>query len=528
MSGTGTLPKRVDDIRQDPEWAVSITGLVKTFGPTRALRGVDLHVARGECHALLGRNGAGKSTLIGILTGLVKADEGTIDVSGAAAVDGTADVAMENIVACVYQKSTLVPDLTVAENITLGAYPCNKLGAVDWRKINRTATALLDEWGHGALAGRLVSDLEPIERKIVEVCRALSRGPRVLLLDEPTAGLDGGSVEELFHQIDKLKAAGVTIIYVSHHLEEIFQICDRVTILRDGKDVLSKSVSDLDMDELITTMTGGEASATASAIAGSGADLGDDQLIISDLEVGERVSNFALTVRAGECVGLTGLDGAGHVQVAEAIAGQAAHTAGTIEHRGSRLPSGRPLAAIKCGIGFVPEDRHVNGYVPQLSVEENATLTVLHRIRNKVGFVDRRSRRKAFQRQSSTWTIVCSGPTQSIEELSGGNQQKVVLARALASDPDTIVVVNPTAGVDIAAKNSIYATLGELAGQGKSVIVVSSDDDDLRICDRVIAMVKGRVSAELGRGFSEDDLVRAIQGADAPTLDDNPHHHQEH
>ena len=226
-------------------------------------------------------------------------------------------------------------------------------------------------------------------------------------------------------------------------------------------------------------------------------------------------------------MGLTGLDGAGQVHVARAIAGHIAPTAGTMTHRGTRLRPGAPLAAIKDGIGFVPEDRHVSGYVPQMSVEENATLTVLHRIRNSLGLVDPKKRRAAFSRQSSTWNIVCSGPTQAVEELSGGNQQKVVLARALASDPDIVVVVNPTAGVDIAAKNSIYATLAELTTQGKSVLVVSSDDDDLRICDRVVGFRKGRLSGELQRGYADDDLIRLVHGADAPTLDTEEHHRED-
>lgn len=502
-------------MQRERDATIDIRGLVKSFGPTRALRGVDLLVTRGECHALLGRNGAGKSTLIAILTGLEKADEGSIRISGGAESEYSRDPEHE-LVACVYQKSTLVPDLTVAENITLGAYPRTRFGLVDWKQINHKALELLEEWGHGALAGRLVADLEPIERKIVEVCRALARGPRILLLDEPTAGLDGGGVEELFHQVRKLKTSGVTIIYVSHHLEEVFEICDHVTILRDGSDVLSKPVPDMTMDELIQTMTGSEGTSKADRAAAEPIELtGEIQLAIEDLHVPGRVFGFDLQVQTGECLGLTGLDGAGHVQIGQAVAGQITPSKGKVLHRSAELPPGDALAAIKAGIGFVPEDRHINGYVPEMSIEENATLTILHRIRNRFGLIDEKSRRSTFEKLSGTWSIVCSGPTQNAEELSGGNQQKVVLARALASDPDTVVVINPTAGVDISAKESIYETLASLNRHGKSVIVISSDDDDLRICDRVIAMYKGRQAAEFQRGFAEDELIKSVQSGES-------------
>lgn len=503
----------LDPAQRERDAVINIQGLVKSFGPTRALRGVDLLVTRGECHALLGRNGAGKSTLIAILTGLEKADGGNILISDTEDADSNPE---HELIACVYQKSTLVPDLTVAENITLGAYPLTKFGFVDWKQINNTSLELLQEWGHGKLADRLVADLEPVERKIVEVCRALARGPRILLLDEPTAGLDGGGVDELFNQIAKLKDSGVTIIYVSHHLEEIFQICDHVTILRDGRDVRSQAVADITMDDLIHTMTGnkGQTKGKPKLIEGS-ARTGEIQLTIENLHVQDRVHGFELNIAAGECIGLTGLDGAGHVQIGQAIAGQLTPKDGKITHRSSRLPPGDALAAIKAGVGFVPEDRHINGYVPEMSVEENATLTILHRIRNGFGLIDTTARRSTFEKLSSSWSIVCSGPNQNVEELSGGNQQKVVLARALASNPDTVVVINPTAGVDIAAKESIYESLTELASEGKSVIVISSDDDDLRICDRVIAMYRGRQAAEFRRGFAEDELIKSVQSGES-------------
>jgi len=507
------------------DYAIAATGIVKTFGSTRALRGVDLQVRRGECHALLGRNGAGKSTLIAVLTGLVTPDEGTLTLGG---VDATAEAGDQ--IACVYQKSTLVADLTVAENITLGAQPRTRLGLVDWKRIDQTARDLLQRWGNPNLADKFVRDLEPIEKKIVEICRALSRGPRILLLDEPTAGLDGAGATELFRQIEVLKADGVTVIYVSHHLEEIFAICDRVTVLRDGKNVTSCAVADLTMNTLIATMTGSTAesdSATADQRAVPAAETagisrsGEPALTVRGLQIPDRVFGVDVTVHPGECIGLTGLDGSGHVHIGRAVAGHVKPTDGQIRHRGAVVRP-HPSAAIKAGIGFVPEDRHIDGYVPELSVEENATLSVLHRITNRAGFVNPDKRRAIYAKLSDAWTIVASSPDQYAEQLSGGNQQKVVLARALASDPDTVVVINPTAGVDVAAKQSIYATLAELKAADKAILVVSGDDDDLRICDRVLALCRGRVAAEFGPGFAEDDLIAAVQGADSPVPSSEP------
>ncbi|MFD1811646.1 sugar ABC transporter ATP-binding protein [Rhodococcus gannanensis] len=495
--------------------AIEIRDLVKSFGPTRALRDVNLTVLQGECHALLGRNGAGKSTLIAILTGLVHADSGIISVLGESSDEAEQRQAA---IACVYQKSTLVEELSVAENIALGAYPETRFGSVDWKSINATAERLLDEWGHRELAGRLVATLEPIEKKIVEICRALSRGPRILLLDEPTAGLDSGGVEKLFRQVESLKRAGVTVIYVSHHLEEIFEICDRVTVLRDGRDVLDKATSELTMHSLVAAMTGSGGTTTGERALNTSSSIRADlppRLEVSGITVESRVSDVSFDVKVGECVGITGLDGAGHVQLGQVVAGHVVPGSGKLRHNGAALPIGKPLAAIKAGIGFVPEDRHHNGYVPQMSIEENATLTILHRIRNKVGLVDGRVRRSRFNELSTSWSIACSGPTQSVEELSGGNQQKVVLARALASDPDTVVVINPTAGVDVTAKESIYESLRSLTREGRSVLVVSSDDADLAACDRVLVMYRGSIAAELDQGYAEDELVRSIQGATA-------------
>lgn len=504
----------------NPEFAIEIRSLKKSFGSTQALGGANLLVRPGESRALLGRNGAGKSTLIAMLTGLVRPDSGSIrllDASGNITEDSGSDA-----IACVYQKSTLVEELTVAENISLGTYPRTRWGTVDWKLLRSKAVEQLTDWGYGHLVDRSVEDLEPLEKKIVEICRALSRGPQILLLDEPTAGLDDGGSQELFEQINRLRRAGVTVIYVSHHLDEVFVVCDSVTILRDGVDVLTAPTTELNVDKIVNVMAGisdEEANSSAQAKLERATRIqrqlpGETLLQVSGAHIGERVRGVDLMLKAGECVGLTGLDGAGHIQLAQAIAGQLGLDAGSMTHRSIPVGNGNEASAISAGIGFVPEDRHVNGYVPEMSVEENATLTVLDNFRNRFGLVNAQKRRKRFNELSSTWAIKCDGPTQSVEELSGGNQQKVVLARALASNPDTLVLVHPTAGVDMTAKESIYESLASLRDGGRTLLVVSADDDDLAICDRVIVLYKGKIHSELQAGYEDWQLIGAVQGAE--------------
>lgn len=501
----------------DAELSISAVGVRKTYGSARALDGANLLVRSGESRALLGRNGAGKSTLIGVLTGLVQPDDGTLRIrrpDGSFPAGATAGAASDAI-ACVYQHSTLVDSLTAAENISLGAHPRTRWGAVDWKRVRRIGGDLLEQWGFAQLRDREAGTLEPLERKVVEVCRAMVTEPRILLLDEPTAGLDEGATQQLFSQIEAAKARGVTILYVSHHLAEVFEICDTVTILRDGRDVLTQPTSELSIEAIVTAMSG-----TSPAAGVDRSDVGAARtrvdptkpavLQVQDVCVDGRVRGVSFDVPAGAAVGLTGLNGAGHVQLGQVIAGQISTTSGQVAVNGRRVEA-RVDDAIRAGVGFVPEDRHVDGFVPGMTVEENATLSILRALRGRAGTIDTRRRSSLYARQATAWMIKAQ-PTQNAEELSGGNQQKVVLARALASDPDVLVAINPTAGVDVTAKESIYASLAELRDAGKSILIVSTDDDDLAFCDQVLVMFKGRLHGRIDAGYEEDDLIAAVQG----------------
>ena len=481
---------------------VAVCGVSKSFGASRALLDVSLTIPRGRSRALVGRNGAGKSTLISIITGIVMPDTGTVQF---------ADARGQSRIECVYQRSTLVPGLTAAENVMLNNYP-RRLGLVDWGRTRAAGRDILAEWNCAHVADQPAEKLAPVERKIVEICRALSRNPGVLLLDEPTAGLDYAGAQHLFERVRQAQERQVSIIYVSHHLEEVFDVCDDTTVLRDGQVVLDRDLSGMNMRDLVEAMVGEAAAADEVATPPAVPPIARPSLRVSSLHIGERVKNVDLELRPGECLGLAGLEGAGHMQVAQAVCGLQAADSGVFEvgdHRIERLTVPRSIAA---GIGFIPEDRHDGGYVPAMSVAENATMPIMRKLRGPFGAVRRLLREQKYRELSGEWAIKCDGPDQPVEELSGGNQQKVVLARAMSSNPSTIVLMNPTAGVDIAAKRSIYQTVKASAEKGRGVLIASADDEDFSICHRVIVMFRGKIHRELVAPFTGHELALAIQG----------------
>jgi simple sugar transport system ATP-binding protein len=484
--------------------AVQVKSVSKSFGVTRALSNVSLTVDRGSSVALLGRNGAGKSTLVSIITGLLSPDAGTVQFGDDEQTD-------QRGVGCVYQKSTLVGGLTAAENISLHHFPRSRAGLVDWPTVRRIGRERLSEWNCEHISDKLVDDLDPVERKIVEICRILSLDPHVLLLDEPTAGLDHGGTQRLFARIHEARQRGVSIVYVSHHLEEVFEVCEKATVLRDGEVVLDQSLSGLDISDIVQAMVGDISSTKKVERPPALAD-GAPILTVDSLTLRPRFEDVSFHVRPGECLGIAGLEGSGHVQVAEALCGLVHPNDGVVKLSGVTVKSADVRSSIAAGIGFVPEDRHNGGYVPALSVAENVTLPVMHRIVNLARVLRAKAREQVYRQVADEWAIKAWGPGQPVEELSGGNQQKVVLARAVASGPAVLVLMNPTAGVDVAAKRSIYETIKVNASKGKAVVIVSSDDEDFSLCHRVIVMFRGKVYQELHSPFSEHDLAAAIQG----------------
>ncbi|KJY27618.1 sugar ABC transporter ATP-binding protein, partial [Streptomyces sp. NRRL S-495] len=444
---------------------VEADGISKRFGATVALSDARISVAPGESHALVGRNGAGKSTLVSILTGLQNPDTGTLRFNGEPApAPGDTD-AWRSRVACVYQRSTIIPALTVTENLFLDRQSAAALRPIGWKRLRGRATELLTEYGlteYGVDVdpSARAEELSVEQRQFVEIARALSFGARFIILDEPTAKLDARGIDRLFEKLRSLQEQGVAFLFISHHLQEVYDLCATVTVYRDARHIVTAPVAELDQQALVEAMTGESArgSGPAWSVTGRTRTDGAPLLEVSGLSLAGTYQDFSLTARAGEVVGLAGAAASGNVRLAETIAGLHRPQAGTITVAGRPVRTGRVPAALAAGIGFVPEDRHVQGLVPQRSVAENATLTVSDQL-GPFGTV-LPSRTRAFaERMIGDLDIKTPGPSAPVSALSGGNQQKVVIARALATEPHVLVAVRPTNGVDVKSKESLLGTV---------------------------------------------------------------------
>ena len=494
--------------------AAHAEGVWKSFGRTQALRDVSMSVRGGECHALVGRNGAGKSTLVGVLTGLLKPDRGVVQLHGEPAPGLGDRAAWQERVACVYQRSMVIPSLSVGENIFLNRTDGS---LVHWRSLRRRARRLLLEWGFDLDVDQPASELSVEQKQIVEIARALSIGTRFLILDEPTASLESSAIERLFDRVRRMKENGVAILYISHHLEEIYEICDTVTVLRDGKQIVTAPVAELEHDRLVAAMVGGEL-ARAQEKTVEPAPVGAARLEVSSLSVKSPLGNahdVSFDVRAGECVGLFGLRGSGAVALADAVAGLIKPAAGSIVLDGAPLDSGRVDRALRRGVAYVPEDRHARGFVPTLGVRENLAMPVFERL-SRWGILSSSRTRRAAAPIAERLQIVSSGPEQPVAELSGGNQQKVVVGRSLVSAPSLLVVIAPTVGVDVASKEALLGVIDEARRSGTAVLLVSDDLDELRICTRVLVIRRGEVVREFTTPpWDRQELIESAEGFEA-------------
>jgi simple sugar transport system ATP-binding protein len=498
------------------EPAVEAAGIQKRFGSTRALRGVDLTLEPGRCLGLIGRNGAGKSTLVSILAGIFPPDAGRVTLNAP--------------LATVFQHSMVVPGMTVAENVFLGRQPRRRFGIVDWRTMREQTRRVMADWGFDVDADTPSGNLTVEQRQVVEIARALAAGTRCLLLDEPTAALERGATQRLFERIRQLRGQGVAILYISHHLEEVFEICTDVAVLRDGEMVLTAPLRDVTKADLVTAMVGNIYNERAvvpppspSPATGAAARPALSVEGITFASPGVFLSNVSLTVRPGERVGVTGLRGSGATTLARIVAGATAPDAGTVwlrwpERGEHQLKPGDRAGALRAGIGYIPEDRQADGFVPLLGAAENIAMTVTDRIA-RAGFVGLRRRERLAAPLARRLSLVSAGLGQPVRELSGGNQQKVTVARALARDPVLIVAITPTRGVDIASKELLLAELGRVTSEtGASLLLASDELDDLIICDRVVVLVRGEVFTEFTeRPFDREALIAATEGMGAPS-----------
>ena len=496
------------------EPVLRMRGVDKTFAGVVALQSASLEVARGEVHALVGQNGAGKSTLIKVLTGAVARDAGEVVFDGRPVAFATPQEAQRGGISTIYQEINLVPYRSVAENVFLAREP-RRFGLIDWGRMNREAAAVLTRF-------RIDVDVRaPLMRytiaiqQMVAIARAVSLEAKLVIMDEPTSSLDDGEVEILFDVIRQLKSEGVSVVFVTHKLDELYAVCDRVTVMRDGRTVAVNPMGDMNRLQLVAAMLGrdlADVERQGSTGFRKGGHTAREMVVeASDLRVGRRVQEVSVSVRAGEIVGLAGLLGSGRSETARALFGADPSEGGTIKVRGAATVVRSPDQAIGLGMGFCAEDRKVDGIVPNMSVRENLTLALLPRL-TRAGVIDTARQTEVVDKFIRRIGIKCSSPEQRIRELSGGNQQKVLLARWLCMNPSLLILDEPTRGIDVGAKAEIQGLIEELAADGLGVLMISSELDELiEGCDRVVVLRDGRTAAELeGSGKTADAVMHAM------------------
>ncbi|MFO0896627.1 MAG: sugar ABC transporter ATP-binding protein [Pirellulales bacterium] len=496
-----------------PAPLLALRGIEKRFPGVFALRGVDLEVRAGEVHALLGENGAGKSTLMHVLAGVFPPDGGRIDFAGQEhAAFANERAALEAGVALVYQERSLFGPLSVAENIFAGRQPRTRFRRIDYRRLHDESRKLLHEVGLDVDPQTPLERLSSAQQQLVEVAKALSVQAKLILFDEPTAALAPAEAERLFGLIRKLRAAGVGVVYISHRLEEVFALADRATVLKDGQGQGTFALSELSPQRLINLMVGRELNPHQPRADTAPADSPPLLQVrsLSDPADGAprkpRLENVGFDVRAGEIVGLAGLVGAGRSETALALFGARPGCRGEILVDGRTVQPGSPAAAIAAGIGYLPEDRKLSGLFLDMSIADNVASAAGRRF-GVWRFRGGEQRAKARE-LCSALRVVCRGPDEPVKNLSGGNQQKVILARWLLADPRVLLVDEPTRGVDVGAKAEIHQLLYEQARRGKAVVVISSDMLELlAVSDRIVVMCEGRVTGELSRAEATEAKV---------------------
>jgi rhamnose transport system ATP-binding protein len=492
---------------------LQLDGVVKSFPGVRALKGVSFDVRGGEVHALLGENGAGKSTLIKVMSGVYAPDAGTISVDGQAVTLDGPHAARARGIATIYQELLLFPELSVAENIFAGHAPRARLGGLDWRAMRAQAQKLLQSLDiHDLHVDDLVGTLSVGNRQRVEILRALSQDARVLIMDEPTAALGEHDVRRLFEIVRTLRSRGVGIVYISHRMEEIFLLADRVSVLRDGEYVGTRQVAETNAGELVQMMVGRR---IEHLFPKNEVPIGAPVLEVRDLVRLPATRGIGFSLHAGEILGLAGLVGSGRSELAQAIFGVTPAQSGEIRLGGQAVRITSPAQARGLGIAYVPEDRGTQGLVRPMTVRENVSLSVFRRISHG-GFIDAAAERQLADDAVAQFSIRTAGIEQIVGKLSGGNQQKIVLGKWLATNPRVLILDEPTRGIDVGAKAEIHRIMGELAKQGLAILMISSElPEVLGMSDRVLVVREGRIAAEFSRADALPERVgAAMMGGD--------------
>jgi rhamnose transport system ATP-binding protein len=488
---------------------ISMRGINKAFGGVQALKDVAFDIYTGEVHALFGENGAGKSTLIKIITGVHQPDSGEILLNGEPVQFANPREAQAAAIAAIYQEPNLFPDLDIAENIYVGRQP-KRMGRVDWAQMYRDAEELLDSLGLKLDVRTKARSLSVAQQQMVEIARALSLDAKVLIMDEPTSSLTLSEVEDLFTIVRRLRDQGTALVFISHRLEELFALADRVTILRDGNYIGTRMIDNVTRDELIHMMVG---RSLDSLYPKEDADIGDVVLEVRNLTIPGQFEDISFEVRAGEILGVYGLVGAGRTEIARAIFGTEPAVGGQIAIRGQPVTIRSPQQAMDLGIAYVPEDRKMHGLILPMSISQNITLSILQRFATAT-WIDRQRESAAAQELAGQLSVKAAGVWQKAEALSGGNQQKVVLTKWLATKPRILILDEPTRGIDVGTKSEVHQLLSHLAAEGVAIVMISSElPEILGMSDRILVIREGHVGGEFDRDeATQEKLIHVITG----------------
>ena len=495
---------------------LEMRNIVKKFPGVLALDHVNLKVKKGEVHALLGENGAGKSTLMKILSGAYQKDEGEILIDGQPVEINSAQDSQKLNISIIYQELNLTEQLTVAENIFMGRQIMKNSVMVNWKAMYEESQKILDDLGIAIDSHALVRDLGVAHKQMVEVAKALSINSRILVMDEPTAPLTNREIETLFSTIRMLKSRGVSVIYISHRLEEVMEVCDRCTIMRDGQNVTEMNVADTNLDEIIKYMVGRELKEKFPKIQ---VEPGAERLRVEKLNAGKQVKDISLSARGGEILGIAGLVGAGRTETARAIFGMDRKESGEIYVDGEKVEISQPLDAIKAGIGFVTEDRKGEGLVLTMPISQNITLASLEKLGSSVS-MSLGKEKEIVQDYIGKLNIKTPSYLQLARNLSGGNQQKVVLAKWLLSNSRVIIFDEPTRGIDVGAKIEVYNIINSLVKEGVAVIMISSElPEILGMSDRVAVMHQGEITGVFDNDgtLTQEKILYYATGGDKHT-----------
>ena len=486
---------------------IEMKGICKSFGTNQVLRDAGFFLRDGEVHALMGENGAGKSTLMKILTGVYTKDAGTVLVDGQEVSYKSPQEAEKAGIVFIYQELNVLFDLTVEENLFMGKEITNKFGVCDKKAMRAKAKEVMDRMGVNIPVNAVMSDLSVGQQQMVEICKALMVDAKVIIMDEPTAALTESETEGLFAVIESLRKKGVSIVYISHRMEEIFRLCDRITILRDGQYIDTKYIKDITMDDVVRMMIGRE---IGERYPQRDVTIGEEVLRVEGLTHQKFFKDVSFSVRAGEVLGVSGLMGAGRTEIMQTIFGNMPMVSGKIFINGKEAHIKNPRQAIAAGIGFITEDRKTEGLLLEKSIAENIEITNLAKVsRNAV--MNKKAGKELVQKGIDEFRIKCFNADHLCNNLSGGNQQKVVLAKWIYTDPKILILDEPTRGVDIGAKKEIYSVINDMAARGVAVIMVSSElPEVLGMSDRIMVVHEGHVTGIIDGKTADQEKVMTL------------------